>query len=200
MSLRDIGGRPVDLESLSSGEQHELVLLYDLLFKTKKDTLLLVDEPEISLHIAWQKQFLSDLRRIIALPRWTLFCQHTHRNLLGATWIWLSNCRDLPMPSRIEDEINPNIVAAEVVMLRAASNNTILILEGPSDERVFVNFIDAGQCEIVIAHGKHNAVEAIALLKSRSLTGLLCIVDQDFDHLLGNSPSAKDVLKPMITT
>jgi predicted ATP-binding protein involved in virulence len=57
----------LDPSSLSSGEQHELVLVYDLLFKTKKDTLLLVDEPEISLHIAWQKKFLTDLRRIIEL-------------------------------------------------------------------------------------------------------------------------------------
>lgn len=57
----------LDPSSLSSGEQHELVLIYDLLFKTKKDTLLLVDEPEISLHIAWQKKFLTDLRRIIEL-------------------------------------------------------------------------------------------------------------------------------------
>ncbi len=30
---------------LSSGEQHELVLLYELLFKTKKNALILIDEP-----------------------------------------------------------------------------------------------------------------------------------------------------------
>ena len=48
-------------------EQHELVLVYRLLFKTQPGTLLLVDEPEISLHIAWQKRFLSDLRQIITL-------------------------------------------------------------------------------------------------------------------------------------
>src|SRR5258707_9154382 len=98
------------------------------------------------------------------------------------------------MPSRIEDEIDPSTVAAEVVMLRAASNNTILVLEGPTDERLFVNFIEPGQCEIVIAHGRHNALEALAILRSRSLSGVLCIVDRDFDPILGGDPSTEDIL------
>jgi predicted ATP-binding protein involved in virulence len=54
-------------DRLSSGEQHELVLLYDLLFKVQEDTLVLIDEPEISLHIGWQRKFLSDLSQISQL-------------------------------------------------------------------------------------------------------------------------------------
>jgi predicted ATPase len=52
---------------LSSGEQHELVLLYELLFKTKQNALILIDEPELSLHVAWQVEFLNDLARVIKL-------------------------------------------------------------------------------------------------------------------------------------
>jgi predicted ATP-binding protein involved in virulence len=52
---------------LSSGEQHELVLLYELLFKVEPDSLILIDEPELSLHIAWQERFLKDLQEIIKL-------------------------------------------------------------------------------------------------------------------------------------
>ena len=55
------------LYSLSSGEQHELVLHYDLLFKTRPNTVVLIDEPEISLHVAWQKNFLPDLMEIVRL-------------------------------------------------------------------------------------------------------------------------------------
>jgi predicted ATP-dependent endonuclease of OLD family len=51
----------IDLESLSSGEQHEIVLLYELLFKVPKNTLVLIDEPELSLHVTWQKAFLPEL-------------------------------------------------------------------------------------------------------------------------------------------
>ncbi|CAN7149073.1 AAA family ATPase [Bosea sp. LjRoot9] len=65
--FKDYLGRDISPEMLSSGEQHELVLIYDLLFKTARDSLILIDEPEISLHVAWQRRFLSDLERIIAL-------------------------------------------------------------------------------------------------------------------------------------
>ncbi|MBD2312832.1 AAA family ATPase [Desertifilum sp. FACHB-1129] len=52
---------------LSSGEQHELVLLYELLFKVKPNSLVLIDEPELSLHVGWQAQFIKDLQEITKL-------------------------------------------------------------------------------------------------------------------------------------
>ncbi|HBY77061.1 MAG TPA: excinuclease, partial [Cyanobacteria bacterium UBA11148] len=52
---------------LSSGEQHELVLLYELLFKVQPGSLVLIDEPELSLHVGWQSQFLKDLQEITKL-------------------------------------------------------------------------------------------------------------------------------------
>ncbi len=58
-------GNPLDLDALSSGEQHELVLLYDLLFRVQPNTLVLIDEPELSLHVLWQKRFLPDLLEIV---------------------------------------------------------------------------------------------------------------------------------------
>lgn len=70
---RDLGlvaegdqGRSLALDALSSGEQHELVLHYDLLFRVRPNTLVLIDEPELSLHVAWQKRFLPDLLEIVA--------------------------------------------------------------------------------------------------------------------------------------
>lgn len=62
-SIREILS-PTDL---SSGEQHELVLLYELLFKVQPNSLVLVDEPELSLHVGWQTQFLEDLQEITKL-------------------------------------------------------------------------------------------------------------------------------------
>ena len=54
-------------DSLSSGEQHELVLHYDLLFRVAPNTVVLLDEPELSLHLEWQSRFLSDLTAIVQL-------------------------------------------------------------------------------------------------------------------------------------
>ncbi|MFM8332505.1 MAG: AAA family ATPase [Candidatus Methylumidiphilus sp.] len=64
-----VDGKPLALGDLSSGEQQEVVLFYELLFKVKPGTLVLIDEPEISLHVAWQKQFLDDLFKIIKLQK-----------------------------------------------------------------------------------------------------------------------------------
>lgn len=57
----------IGFDGLSSGEQHLFVLYYYMLFKYSQDTLLLLDEPEISLHITWQKNFIADLMRIMEL-------------------------------------------------------------------------------------------------------------------------------------
>lgn len=59
-------GQVLWLNSLSSGEQHELVLLYNLLFRVEPNALVLVDEPELSLHLNWQKTFLPDLLEIVS--------------------------------------------------------------------------------------------------------------------------------------
>ena len=61
--------QPLSLTDLSSGEQQEVVLLYELLFKTAPNSLILIDEPEISLHVIWQKAFIDDLKRIADLKK-----------------------------------------------------------------------------------------------------------------------------------
>jgi predicted ATP-binding protein involved in virulence len=63
-SVKSEGGGEISLSDLSSGEQHELVMLYELLFGVRDDALILIDEPELSLHVGWQVRFLPDLQRI----------------------------------------------------------------------------------------------------------------------------------------
>lgn len=60
-------GTNVLYTDLSSGEQHELILFYELLFKAASDSLILIDEPEISLHVVWQEEFLKDLQEATRL-------------------------------------------------------------------------------------------------------------------------------------
>lgn len=60
-------GRAIQLDSLSSGEQHEVILMIDLLFNVPRDAVVLIDEPEISLHVAWQMAFIPDVERIAEL-------------------------------------------------------------------------------------------------------------------------------------
>ena len=54
----------LDLNVLSSGEQHLLVLYGNLLFG-EGAPLVMLDEPEISLHLEWQMKFLRHLGEIV---------------------------------------------------------------------------------------------------------------------------------------
>ena len=66
----DVGNeQPIPLSALSSGEQHELVLIYELLFSVEEGSIILIDEPELSLHVSWQITFIEDLERILKLRR-----------------------------------------------------------------------------------------------------------------------------------
>jgi len=63
-----------------------LVLLYELLFRTPKNALVLVDEPEISLHVGWQTRFLSDLIEIMGqLDAYAIVATHSPM-IIGKRW------------------------------------------------------------------------------------------------------------------
>lgn len=79
-------GRPLKLTQLSSGEQHQVVLLYELIFKTEKNVLVLIDEPEISLHVAWQKEFLKDLQEIIAIQNMPVVIATHSPQIIDGNW------------------------------------------------------------------------------------------------------------------
>lgn len=63
--IADEEGDEIPLLRLSSGEKEILVLFYQLIFEVPEGSLLLVDEPEISLHIAWQRMFAEDMQTIV---------------------------------------------------------------------------------------------------------------------------------------
>lgn len=78
--------RPLKLTQLSSGEQHQVVLLYELIFKTGKNVLVLIDEPEISLHVAWQKEFLKDLKEIINIQNMSVVIATHSPQIIDGNW------------------------------------------------------------------------------------------------------------------
>ncbi len=49
----------IEMERLSAGEKQILLLLFTLFLMEDKPTVLLLDEPEISLHIEWQDRLIS---------------------------------------------------------------------------------------------------------------------------------------------
>lgn len=79
-------GDPLNLTQLSSGEQHQIVLLYELIFKANKNVLVLIDEPELSLHVAWQKEFLNDLTKIIEIQEMPIVIATHSPQIIDSKW------------------------------------------------------------------------------------------------------------------
>lgn len=56
--------KSLDIKHLSSGEKHLLIIFANLIFNMKQDTtgIYIVDEPEASLHLKWQANFVKSLK------------------------------------------------------------------------------------------------------------------------------------------
>lgn len=76
----------IPVSKLSSGEQNELVLFYELLFKSKPSSLILIDEPEVSLHISWQNCFIEDLKEISKLNNLEVIIATHSPDIIAGNW------------------------------------------------------------------------------------------------------------------
>ncbi|MDR3046363.1 MAG: AAA family ATPase, partial [Bacteroidales bacterium] len=79
-------GHVLNLTDLSSGEQEEMVLLYELLFRVNQNTLVLLDEPEISLHVVWQKNFIQDLLKIAKIQDINFLVATHSPQIINSRW------------------------------------------------------------------------------------------------------------------
>jgi hypothetical protein len=65
IQLRDRKQRLLQLKSLSSGEKHLLILLSNAVLASRTGGLVLIDEPELSLGLSWQRNLLTELLRCV---------------------------------------------------------------------------------------------------------------------------------------
>lgn len=82
----DPNGHTIDLNSLSSGEQHEIILMFDLLFNVPEGALVLIDEPEISLHVVWQMAFIPDVQRIAEIAGFRFIVATHSPQIINDSW------------------------------------------------------------------------------------------------------------------
>ena len=76
----------IPLKSLSSGEQHLIVLLGELIFESINVTTVLLDEPEISFHPEWQEAFPNVLEKIVMLNGCMIVMATHSPTLIGDSW------------------------------------------------------------------------------------------------------------------
>ena len=91
-------GGIVPWSSLSSGEQHLLILYDQLLFETEPDTLVMIDEPELSMNVVWQRNFLKDLQRIVELRGFDVLIATHSPQIIHDKWDWM-----VPLGAKVED-------------------------------------------------------------------------------------------------
>lgn len=79
---RDPNGYPVDLKNMSSGEIQILTSLLTLSSIVQDSSLVLIDEPEISLHPNWQIQYINILNNVFRGFRGCHFLIASHSHFL----------------------------------------------------------------------------------------------------------------------
>jgi predicted ATP-dependent endonuclease of OLD family len=65
------------LSDLSSGEVQIVVLLAYFAFLAKKGIPIVIDEPELSLHVQWQKIFVGAVKDVMPPECQTLMATHS---------------------------------------------------------------------------------------------------------------------------
>lgn len=87
LSVRhELDDRRIALNALSSGEQHEIILMFDLLFNVEEGALVLIDEPEISLHVVWQLAFIPDVQKIAELAGFRFIVATHSPQIINDEW------------------------------------------------------------------------------------------------------------------
>ncbi len=76
-------GYKLNLEDLSSGEKQIFILLTETLLQQNKPFIFIADEPELSLHISWQRRLI---RSIVDLNNNSQIIIATHSPEIAADW------------------------------------------------------------------------------------------------------------------
>ena len=82
----NVDDNSIPVHKLSSGEQHEIILFYKLIFIHDNGSLVLIDEPELSLHISWQNKFIDDIKSIISLKNLSIIIATHSPDIIGNHW------------------------------------------------------------------------------------------------------------------
>lgn len=81
-------------------------------------------------------------------------------------------------------------ISNEISMMRSAYKGTFLIVEGPTDSRLYSKFIDPEKVRIMVAHSKNNVVQSVSESRNRRKDDrVIGFVDRDMDPMLGKKRS-----------
>ena len=85
---------------LSSGEKQMLVILLTVLVQDKCPCVLLMDEPEISLHIEWQQRIISIIREMNPYAQ-IILTTHSPAMVMGGWMDAVTEVTDITVPNQL---------------------------------------------------------------------------------------------------
>ncbi|MGL4431185.1 MAG: AAA family ATPase [Plesiomonas shigelloides] len=77
-AMKNIFNEDVEMTKLSSGEKNIISIMFDLIFKTENGAIILIDEPEISLHVSWQRDLICRFNKISSCSDYNQLIIATH--------------------------------------------------------------------------------------------------------------------------
>ncbi len=87
-------------------------------------------------------------------------------------------------------------IANEVRLLQNERLTSILIVEGRDDRLLMEKFINPGKCRIVVAENKTKVQDVVRILDDEPRTGVLGMVDADFDRITGKPAISRNIVMP----
>lgn len=94
------------------------------------------------------------------------------------------------MPQGYKD---PGILVAEIKMTRTLRNSAFLVVEGVDDVR-FWRARRHAECELIDGEGKLNVVESARRLDADDYGGVLGVIDDDYDSLMGVTHGSRNLV------
>lgn len=87
-------------------------------------------------------------------------------------------------------------VAAEMLMSRSAFRGCLLVLEGDEDARFWkTRTAGPSSCQLVLAGSKRTAIGSVEKIYRLNQTGILAIVDDDYDSMLGQAIPFPNIIR-----
>ena len=103
LRVKSLKGEFLNVNKLSSGEQNEIIMLYNFIFEVPNNSLLLIDEPEISLHVAWQQNFIKDIESIAEMKNLQVVIATHSPQIISGRW---DECFDLFEQNQYNHELD----------------------------------------------------------------------------------------------
>ena len=155
--------------------------MFDLLFNVPKGALVLIDEPEISLHVVWQLAFIPDVQRIASLSGFRFIVATHSPQIINDAWaraVRLARGSALFM----KEALNENTLFNTLAMARQNVASLILVVEGEDDYFLLKAHHNSADLLLIPGRGRPTTLATAELADKRGLAGVRFLVDSDYDR------------------